>query len=139
MALIELTSMIPIILAFIVSSAIYCLRSTLDWRARSRGRPLPPGPPALPFIGNVLNLPRVKQWIGFLELSAYYGKPDYRLPRLCISRRTDARYWATGDIIHINILGQTMLILNSADSVFELLDKRAANTSDRHENPMVEL
>jgi hypothetical protein len=38
---------------------------------------------------------------------------------------------STGDIIYLNIFGQQIIVLNSAEDAQELLDKRAAIYSDR--------
>ena len=41
--------------------------------------------------------------------------------------------------MHFRVLGQSMVVLGSADAIFEYLDKRSANTSDRIQTPMIEL
>ncbi|KAI0705408.1 cytochrome P450 [Earliella scabrosa] len=92
------------------------LRSVFLWRARSKGRPLPPGPPGLPLIGNLFDRPTYKEWEGYRDLSSRYG-----------------------DILHLRIFGQSIVVLSSADVMFELLDKRSATTSDRKDSPMIEL
>ena len=51
-------------------------RSLAAWNARSRGRPLPPGPKLLPFIGNVLDFPTTRQASAFRDMSAQYGEHD---------------------------------------------------------------
>ena len=50
--------------------------SVMRWRARSRGRPLPPGPPPLPIVGNLFNMPRSKQWVEYQKLCRELGKRD---------------------------------------------------------------
>ncbi|EJF57200.1 cytochrome P450 [Dichomitus squalens LYAD-421 SS1] len=92
------------------------MRSISTRNARSRGLPLSPEPRPLPFIGNVLDFPRTKQGIAFRDMCAQYG-----------------------DILHFNLLGQHMLVLGRPDVVFELLDKRSANTSDRFVTPLIVL
>ena len=37
-------------------------------------RRLPPGPPALPILGNLFNIPKTRPWVGYLELSKKYGE-----------------------------------------------------------------
>ena len=41
--------------------------------------------------------------------------------------------------MHFNMLGQHMLVLGSPDVIFEFLDKRSANTSDRFVTPLTYL
>ncbi|KAI0662031.1 CyP450 monooxygenase [Cubamyces menziesii] len=81
-----------------------------------KGVPLPPGPRGLPLIGNMLDMPRYKPWIGLRDFTATYGSLVYlRIPR------------------------NPLLIIGDADIAFELLDKKSAHTSDRPTNPMAEL
>ncbi|KAF8812810.1 cytochrome P450 [Phlegmacium glaucopus] len=71
---------------------------------------LPPGPPKLPLLDNFLDLPTStdKAWITFSD----WGKK-----------------W--GNIVSISALGQHMVILNSAKTAVEMLDKKSAIYSDR--------
>ena len=64
---------VPLALA-IFTLILIRVRSYLDWKARSEGRPLPPGPRPWPVIANMLHFPRLKPWRGFLELTERYGK-----------------------------------------------------------------
>ncbi|KAF5371382.1 hypothetical protein D9615_009698 [Tricholomella constricta] len=68
---------------------------------------LPPGPPGLPIIGNVADMPTKKEWVTFAE----WGKK-----------------W--GGICSVNLLGRTMIIINSSEVMSEL-DKKGAIYSDR--------
>ncbi|KAJ3790675.1 cytochrome P450 [Lentinula aff. detonsa] len=69
---------------------------------------LPPGPKGLPLIGNVLDMPTEKEW----ETFARWGD-------------------AFGDICSVTVLGQPLIILNSAKVAVDLLDKRSSIYSDR--------
>lgn len=39
----------------------------------------------------------------------------------------------------MNVLGQSIVILGSEDVIFEYLEKRSANTSDRKQTPILEM
>ena len=43
---------------------------------------------------------------------------------------SDVSYHA-GDIVYLSTLGQSMVVLGSSEIIFEYLDQRSANTSDR--------
>ncbi|KAH9889918.1 cytochrome P450 [Cubamyces lactineus] len=103
------------IVIFLAILAVY-LRSTMKWRARARGRPLPPGPPRLPIIGNMLVMPKWKPWLGFRDLSQKYGP-----------------------IMYMEVFGKPMVILDSPDTMNELLEKRSSKTSERIKTPLIPL
>lgn len=75
--------------------------------------PYPPGPPGWPFIGNFLDIPHIKAWLTFAKWGKKYG-----------------------DISHIEVLGQHIIVLNSVKTAMELLDKKSSVYSDRPVNPM---
>jgi len=72
--------------------------------------PLPPGPKALPLVGNLKDLPpeNVSEWQHWLTHKNLYGP-----------------------ISSITVMGQTMIILNDHAAAVELLEKRAATYSNR--------
>ncbi|RPD61603.1 cytochrome P450 [Lentinus tigrinus ALCF2SS1-7] len=104
-----------LISVLIFALALY-LRSWIRWRSRTGGARLPPGPRGLPLVGNLFNAPKSKPWIGYRDLSLIHG-----------------------NIVHVNILGQHMVALNTADVIDELLEKRSAITSDRKDSILVDL
>ena len=79
-------------------------------------------------------MPRTKSWIAHQKLSRVLGQqgstyfPHEQLTDLLV-----------GDVLYFQVLGQSIVVLGSADVVKEYLDKRAANTSDRVQTPMIEL
>lgn len=82
------------------------------WYTKSRDtrrrQPLPPGPKPHFLLGNATDFPKEAPWLTFEEWKKQYG-----------------------DLVYINILGKSMLILNSQKSCVDLLDKRSAKYSDR--------
>lgn len=63
----------PVELVVSMAVVLYLL-SVARWRARARGRPLPPGPRRLPIVGNMFNMPRSRQWLAFRDLGHDLGK-----------------------------------------------------------------
>ncbi|KAF9043117.1 putative monooxygenase [Panaeolus papilionaceus] len=81
--------------------------------APGRKSNLPPGPKRLPVIGNVHQMPQEAPWLVFSEWSKTYG-----------------------DIIHVDVFGQSIVIINSTQAAKDLLDKRSTIYSDR---PVLEM
>ena len=50
------------------------IRSLVGWRARLRGRRLPPGPTPLPIVGNLFQVSKYKPWICYRDLCTKYGE-----------------------------------------------------------------
>ena len=118
---------------FVVAVWIIYLRSVSTWSIRTRGRPLPPGPKSFPVVGNTFNAPAHKPWIAYRDLGTRFGTCD----GTARSARTECG--AVGDIIHVRVLGQSMVVLNSAAVIDEYLEKRSAITSDRKQTPLIAL
>ncbi|KAG0709796.1 cytochrome P450 [Suillus ampliporus] len=75
--------------------------------------PYPPGPPGWPLVGNVTDIPHVRPWLTFAEWGKKYG-----------------------DISHVEVLGQHIVVLNSVKVAMEMLDKKSSMYSDRPVLPM---
>ncbi|KAH9475817.1 Cytochrome P450 monooxygenase 105 [Psilocybe cubensis] len=75
---------------------------------RKRRRHLPPGPPRLPIIGNAHQMPTRDMWAVFAEWGTKYG-----------------------GIIHVDVIGKPLIILNSRKAAVDLLDMRSAIYSNR--------
>ncbi|KAF8803765.1 cytochrome P450 [Phlegmacium glaucopus] len=73
-----------------------------------RRTPLPPGPKGLPLVGNLLDMPVEREWLTF----ARWGE-----------------VW--GDICSVTVLGQPIIIINSAKVANDMLDKKSVIYSDR--------
>nr|BAK09480.1 cytochrome P450 [Postia placenta] len=82
--------------------------------SRQRAKaPLPPGPARLPILGNALNVPLESQWLKFTEWARIYG-----------------------EIFSLSVLGHPILVLNSANAIEELFEKRSTLYSDRPHIPL---
>ncbi|KAG6908814.1 hypothetical protein DXG01_003167 [Tephrocybe rancida] len=85
-------------------------------RSRSKtSRPLPPGPSKLPIIGNLLDIPKTLEWITYHKWCQELGS----------------------DIIHLDVAGQSIIVLDTAEVATELLEKRSSIYSGRPRLPMI--
>ncbi|KAI0310845.1 cytochrome P450 [Amylostereum chailletii] len=83
---------------------------------RDRRRQFPPGPTALPIIGNLLDLPVKRQYAIYASWARLYG-----------------------DVISLNVFGEIVVIINTHVAAKELLGHRGASFSDRPTIPFAEL
>ena len=88
----------------------------------------PPGPKPLPIIGNVLQVPAENQEEKFMEWAPHYGTCFYLDS---ISDHDRLLLINAGDVMHVKIFGQSMVILHSLQAARDLLDKRSSIYSDR--------
>ncbi|KAJ7340715.1 cytochrome P450 [Mycena albidolilacea] len=86
------------------------------WRQRRRASILPPGPPADPLIGHLLRMPSTDSALVFHEWSKTYGP-----------------------VMHLKVLGRSMIILDSYQAAVELLENRGVIYSDRPKFTLYEL
>ncbi|KAJ7106668.1 cytochrome P450 [Mycena epipterygia] len=83
---------------------------------RNRSKlPLPPGPPKLPVVGNMFDIPPAFEWETYSEWSKKYNS----------------------DIIHLNVAGSSIIVLSSRESTEALLENRSSTYSDRRTSTMV--
>ncbi|KAJ7690142.1 cytochrome P450 [Mycena rosella] len=105
---------LPLIYALLCASAIALL---FYFRVRRHSLPLPPGPRKLPLVGNLFSMPRHTEWETFWKWSKEYDS----------------------DIIYLNAIGTSIVVLSSVEAAEDLLDKRSAIYSDRPAGHMLEL
>ncbi|KAJ3492019.1 hypothetical protein NLI96_g265 [Meripilus lineatus] len=88
----------------------------LRTKRRVHNTPLPPGPPPDPLIGHSRIIPTKDHPEIFYEWSKTYG-----------------------DVMHLNALGHSFVILGSEQAAIDLLEQRGANYSERPYSPMHDL
>ncbi|KAI0049998.1 cytochrome P450 [Auriscalpium vulgare] len=89
----------------LAGAALWLLKLVLSKKPAGR---LPPGPPGLPLLANIFDLPQKEQWKTFTEWGRKYGP-----------------------ITHVSALGQSVVVLNDVNAASEMLDKKSTIYSDR--------
>ncbi|KAF8917194.1 cytochrome P450 [Mucidula mucida] len=92
----------------VVIYALILLTTVLLLKRRQLSLPLPPGPRRLPIVGNLFNRPMHKTWLKYTEWTVQYG-----------------------DVLSMEILGQPVIVVNSAKAANELFEKRSSIYADR--------
>ncbi|KAG6327960.1 hypothetical protein ID866_11129, partial [Astraeus odoratus] len=80
----------------------------LTRRQKGKDIPLPPGPIALPVVGNVLAINKGAPWLTYTEWATAYG-----------------------DLVYTRLFNEELLLVNSLDSARVLFEKRSNIYSDR--------
>ncbi|KAH8107959.1 cytochrome P450 [Cristinia sonorae] len=93
---------------FTVAISLVALTGTYVYYTSSRSLRSPPGPKALPVIGNIHQLPMEFQEKAFHEWGKVYG-----------------------DVIYTKIFRKSMIVLNSLEAARDLMEKRSGNYSSR--------
>ncbi|KAF8218550.1 cytochrome P450 [Tricholoma matsutake] len=76
--------------------------------------PLPPGPKKLPLIGNLLDMPKSLEWVTYHKWCKEFDS----------------------EIIHLNVAGTSLVVLDTSEATTELLERRSSIYSDRPRMPM---
>ncbi|ELU38733.1 cytochrome P450 domain-containing protein [Rhizoctonia solani AG-1 IA] len=115
-----------------VASAILALYYLQNLIRRSKVRH-PPSPLSLPFVGNMFSIPPGHEYVSFAkigkQLKCMYGQ--------LMERRSINSFRSLADIVYLEILGHKHIILNSAEAISDVLEKRTASYSSRPPVPMV--
>lgn len=119
-----------VVILVIVAAFVKYKKSTIN------KAPLPPGPPQLPLIGNLLDVPSKDLERSYLNLNKKYGTSHRR----CASKLCSYIHSCTiGEIVYLNAFGQPMVVLGTHEAALDLLEKRSSNYSDRLFSCMSEL
>ncbi|TFB01003.1 Cytochrome P450 1A1 [Trichoderma ghanense] len=106
MAVAQLLSDNPLVLYTII---ILFLLVVVAYQRKAQHSSLPPGPPGEPILGHLRIIPTDNPEYYYMRVSREYGS----------------------DILSFNVLGQSVIVLNSVQAATDLLDKRGANYCDR--------
>lgn len=110
--MVELSTTVVTTFVLFATTSIACY--FLGRGSRCRRLPYPPGPRPLPLLGNLLDMPKHRDY----ETYAKWGK-------------------TYGDVVHVRMLGQSIVILNSIEATNDLLELRSHKYSSRPYIPMV--
>jgi hypothetical protein len=116
---------------FVVVSALVACLAIRDYQIRG-GFPYPPGPPPLPFIGNLFDIPKEFSWLSYIQLSKKYG-----MSRSLLWVRLTEKL--PGNVLSFRVFGQVIVILNSVKASKDLLERRGDIYSDRPAIPFFEM
>ncbi|PFH48299.1 hypothetical protein AMATHDRAFT_42349 [Amanita thiersii Skay4041] len=84
-------------------------------RSGYKNLPLPPGPKGRLLVGNLLDIPRRAEWITYHEWCTEFNT----------------------DILHLDLLGTSVIILDTSEAATELLERRSTIYSGRPRSPML--
>ncbi|KAI0052441.1 cytochrome P450 [Auriscalpium vulgare] len=96
--------------------ALYVLRAWARARRRAGRLPLPPGPPPLPVLGNLLDIPREKPWLTYTAWGKQYG-----------------------EVTSLTVPGRIIVFVNSARAAKDLFERTGTRYLDRPVIPMMEM
>ncbi|KAJ7146586.1 hypothetical protein C8R44DRAFT_563497, partial [Mycena epipterygia] len=94
------------IVTIVATYAVFFYFATLP--RRQRVTMLPPGPPRDPVIGHLRYMPSAQSALVFHKWAKKYG-----------------------DVMHLQVLGRSLIVLDTYQAAVDLLDKRGLNYSDR--------
>jgi len=118
-----------VLIDFLVVAFAFIALGILYSRQRQKKLPFPPGPKRLPVVGNLFDMPAGSEWITYKQWGKLYGAFFFMslggpLLMPCFSH-------LGSDLLHVDVLGTHIVIINSVKTAIELLEKRSSVYSDR--------
>uniref|UniRef100_A0A0W0F7H8 Cytochrome p450 n=1 Tax=Moniliophthora roreri TaxID=221103 RepID=A0A0W0F7H8_MONRR len=101
---------------FLVYIALAIAKKSLNHSRRARTFRYPPGPPGNAITGNFFDLPQKKPWVVYAKWARQYG-----------------------DVMHLDALGDHIVILSTPDIANDLLEKRSRIYSSKPHPEVAEL
>lgn len=101
-------AMAPTLALALLSLVSFVVVRSLQKKRDTKGLPLPPGPPPLPFVGNVVGIDTDHPWLAYSKWGAEYG-----------------------ELVYSRLFSQDIVIINSERVAHDLLDRRSHNYSTR--------
>ena len=123
-------------IALSLVSVGYVLARKLNQSSRSKGVISPPGPPKDFLIGNIRQFPKDHFYAKFCEWQKEYGELK-DLPVFSHIERDKADKSSVGDIVLVEVLGLSVVVINSYETVQDILAKRPSTTGGRKIGYMV--
>ncbi|KJA15574.1 hypothetical protein HYPSUDRAFT_148882 [Hypholoma sublateritium FD-334 SS-4] len=101
---------------FVFALLALALALTALWyrRKENAASSMPPGPPPLPVIGNLFDIPRKAEALAYSRLADKYG-----------------------NMVYMSVLGKNIYLVSSVHILNDLFNKRSANYSDRPYSTML--
>ncbi|KAG2136036.1 cytochrome P450 [Suillus clintonianus] len=100
--------MAPTLAIALLSLFSFVIVRSLQKKRDTKGFPLPPGPPPLPFVGNVVGIDTDHPWLAYSRWGNEYG-----------------------EIVYSRLFSQDIVIINSERVAHDLLARRSHNYSTR--------
>ncbi|KAG1897549.1 cytochrome P450 [Suillus fuscotomentosus] len=92
----------------LIALVSFVVVQSLQKKRDTKKHPLPPGPPPLPFVGNVIGIDPDHPWLAYSRWGTEYG-----------------------EIVYSRLFSQDIVIINSERVAHDLLDRRSQNYSTR--------
>ncbi|EAU83541.2 cytochrome P450 [Coprinopsis cinerea okayama7 len=107
----------------------------LYYREVRKKLPPPPGPPSSLFGGPTL--PDPYRWVSYAKWGEVYGMSLFNWPMVERPYKLGALWGILGDLVYWKTLGKPVLVLNSRETMDDLLNERASIYSSRPYRAMV--